>query len=45
MMREGLQDGTETCYVWFGDSDSDNKTRGRAEDAKIMIGSDHEGQD
>lgn len=43
MMREGLQDGTETCYVWFGDSD--NKTRGRAEDAKIMIGSDHEGQD
>lgn len=41
-MMEGLQGGTETCYdVWFGDGD--NKTRGRAEDAKIMIGS--EGQD
>lgn len=48
---EGLQDGSESCYdVWFSDSSADRKTGGRTggvgvEDAKIFIGSDHNGQD
>lgn len=49
--REGLKDSSWTFYdPWFGDGGTGKRTEGRpggsrAEDAKILLGSDKEGQD
>ena len=43
---EGLQEGSETSdVIWFGDSVTEQKTRGRVKEVEILFGSDEDGQD